>query len=782
MPANDITPVAGNDNDSRNDAGRTLDIVTKSHPQDSAHLHVTGAATYIDDIREPAGTLHLACGHAPVARGELRGISLDKVRAAPGVIAVLTAADVPGHNMIAPAFGDEPLLAEGRVLFHGQPVFAVVAETRDAARRAARLATFDIAEEKAILTIDDALAVGARVLPDYEFVHGDAARAMGTAPHTLSGQLAIGGQEHFYLEGMIAMALPGEGGTMTVYSSTQDPTEVQHITARILGVSESSVMVETRRLGGGFGGKESQACQWAALAALAAQSTGRPCKMRLDRDDDFAATGKRHDFRADWQVGFDATGRLLAYDVALNARCGCSVDLSVGVVDRAMFHAGNGYYLPDAVIRSRRLKTDTVSNTAFRGFGGPQGVLAIERVLDAVAHATGRDPLDVRKDNLFAPGRDTTPYGMKVEDTSVLRDIVDELETTSSYRARRAEIAAFNATNDILRRGIALAPLQFGISFTLAHMNQAGALVNVYQDGSVLLNHGGTEMGQGLFVKVAQVVAEEFGIPLEAVRPTATSTAMVPNASPTAASAGSDLNGMAARVAAAKIKARMTPVAAAHWEVAAETIVFARGRVSSGNKSMSFGELASMARRSQVSLSATGYYKTPGITWDRDKRTGKPFYYFAFGAACAEVLIDTLTGEMKVERIDILHDVGASLNPAIDIGQIEGGFVQGMGWLTTEELVFDGKGRLATHAPSTYKIPVASDVPADFRVALTNRPNSADTIYRSKGVGEPPLILATSVFSAILDALHSLKPGAQVPLDAPATPERILMAAEKLRS
>ena len=777
MPANDITPVAGNDND----AGRTLDIVAKSHPQDSARLHVTGAATYIDDIREPAGTLHLACGHSPVARGELRILNLDEVRAAPGVVAVLTAADVPGRNMIAPAFADEPLLAEGRVLFHGQPVFAVVAETRDAARRAARRATFDIVEEKAILTIDDALAAGTRVLPDYDFVRGDAALALSAAPHTLSGQLAIGGQEHFYLEGMIAMAVPGEGGTMTVYSSTQDPTEVQHITARILGLAESSVMVETRRLGGGFGGKESQACQWAALAALAARVTGRPCKMRLDRDDDFAATGKRHDFRADWQVGFDDSGQLLAYDVALNARCGCSVDLSVGVVDRAMFHAGNGYHLPDATIRSRRLKTDTVSNTAFRGFGGPQGVLAIERVLDAVAHALGRDPLDVRKDNLFAPGRDTTPYGMKVEDTSVLRDIVDELETTSSYRKRRAEIAAFNATSSILRRGIALTPLQFGISFTLAHMNQAGALVNVYQDGSVLLNHGGTEMGQGLFVKVAQIVAEEFGIPLEAVRPTATSTAMVPNASPTAASAGSDLNGMAARVAAAKIKARMTPVAAAHWDVAPETIVFARGRVSSGNKSMTFGELTSMARKSQVSLSATGYYKTPGITWDRDKRTGKPFYYFAFGAACAEVVIDTLTGEMKVERVDILHDVGASLNPAIDIGQIEGGFVQGMGWLTTEELVFDAKGRLATHAPSTYKIPVASDVPADFRVALTNQPNGADTIYRSKGVGEPPLVLATSVYSAILDALHSLKPGAQVPLDAPATPERILMAAEMLR-
>ena len=778
MPPNDMTAgTAGG-----GDAVGQLDVVAKSHPQDSARLQVTGAAAYIDDIREPSGTLHLAFGYAPVARGVLKSIDVGKVRSIPGVVAILTAASIPGRNMIAPAFEDEPLLADGEVLFHGQPVFAVVAETREAARKAARLATFDIAAETPVLTIEEALAAGTRVLPDYDFTRGDAQRALSTAARTLSGQLAIGGQEHFYLEGMVALAVPGEGRTITVYSSTQDPTEVQHIVARVLGVAEASVVVETRRLGGGFGGKESQACQWAALAALAASVTGRPCKVRLDRDDDFAATGKRHDFRADWQVGFDENGVITALDIAQSARCGCSVDLSVGVCDRAMFHATNAYFVPDVTIRSRRLKTNTVSNTAFRGFGGPQGVIAIERVMDAIAHATGRDPLDVRRDNLFATGRDVTCYGMKVDGTSVLHDIVDELERTSDYRARRAEIAAYNGAGGTLRRGLALMPLQFGISFTLAHMNQAGALVNVYQDGSVLLNHGGTEMGQGLFVKVAQVVAEEFGIPLDAVRPTATSTAMVPNASPTAASAGSDLNGMAARNAAAKIKGRMIPVAAKHWGVPPETIRFARGRVTSGNNAMTFGELASMTRKAQVSLSATGFYRTPDITWDRDARTGRPFYYFAFGAACSEVRIDTLTGEMKVERVDILHDSGASLNPAIDIGQIEGAFVQGMGWVTTEELVFDAEGRLATHAPSTYKIPVASDVPADFRVKLTNRPNSADTIYRSKGVGEPPLMLAISVFSAIIDALHSLAPGAQVPLDAPATPERILMAAEKLRA
>jgi xanthine dehydrogenase large subunit len=568
---------------------------------------------------------------------------------------------------------------------------------------------------------------------------------------------------------------------MTVLSSTQDPAEVQHIVARILGVPDAMVTVETRRLGGGFGGKESQACVWAAVAALGARVTGRPCKLRLDRDDDFALTGKRHDFRADWRIGHDERGCVTAYDVTLNARCGCSVDLSPGVVDRAMFHAANAYWVPAVRVGSRRLRTNTVSNTAFRGFGGPQGMLAIERAMDAIAHATGGDPLDVRKANLYAAGRDVTPYGMRVPDPDKLAGMVDELETWCRYRARRAEIAVCNAASGALRKGIALTPVKFGISFTLPHMNQAGALVNVYQDGSVLLNHGGTEMGQGLFVKVAQVVAEELGVPLDMVRPSATSTAIVPNASPTAASAGSDLNGMAAQSAARAIKERMTGVAAELWNAPSEEIVFRDGRVLVGNRSMSFGELALLCRRARVQLSATGFYRTPDLDWDREKRTGRPFYYFAYGAACAEVMVDTLTGEMKVERVDILHDVGRPLNPAIDLGQIEGGFVQGLGWLTTEELVFDGSGRLATHAPSTYKIPVATDVPAKLNVRLAAGVNTAPTIYRSKGVGEPPLMLAISVFSAIIDALHSLKPGRQVPLDAPATPERILRAAEAMR-
>ncbi|HEV2571728.1 MAG TPA: xanthine dehydrogenase molybdopterin binding subunit [Beijerinckiaceae bacterium] len=761
-------------------SGERLSIVRKPSPHDSARLHVRGVAPYIDDILEPTGTLHVAPGLANVASGTITKIDLDAVRTAPGVIAVLTPADIPGKNDVAPAFGDDPLFAEKEIVFAGQVIFAVVARTRDEARRAAKLARVEITPSKPLLTIEDALAANAKVLPDYDFNRGDPAAAVKAAPLKLEGQLRIGGQEHFYLEGQAALAVPGEAGEILVHSSTQDPTEVQHVVARVLAMPDAFVTVETRRMGGGFGGKESQAAQTAVMAALAARVTGKPCKVRLDRDDDFAITGKRHDFRADWAIGFDARGQVSAYDVTLHARCGCSVDLSPGVCDRAMFHAGNCYWLPQVKILSTRLRTNTVSNTAFRGFGGPQGMLAIERAMDGIAHATGLDPLDVRKANLLRPGGDLTPYGQKAEDADVLVALLDKLEASSDYRRRKAAIAAFNATSPILKKGLALTPVQFGISFTLIAMNQAGALVHVYQDGSVHLNHGGTEMGQGLFTKVAQVVAEEFGIPLDWVRVTATNTAKVPNTSPTAASSGSDLNGMAAQIAAAAIKARMIAHAVEAYGVPENSIAFRDGVVYIGNATVPFPDFAKQCRQARVQLSHAGFYKTPKIEWDREARKGRPFLYYAYGAACSEVIIDTLTGEMKVTRVDVLHDVGNSLNPALDKGQIEGGFVQGMGWLTTEELVFNDKGILTTHAPSTYKIPVASDVPKDFRIDLLDHPNREVTIYRSKAVGEPPFMLAISVFSAILDALHSLAPGRQVPLDAPATPERILMAAEAL--
>jgi len=764
------------------DAGLALatSVVHKPLPHDSARLHVQGAANYVDDIGEPAGTLHIAIGMADKACGRLKSLDVKAARAATGIVAILTAADIPGKNDIAPVFADEPLFADPDVMFHGQALFAVVARTRDEARRAARLAKIDIEAKTPSVTIADALVTGARVQADYAFGRGDAAAAIDKAAHRLEGQLAIGGQEHFYLEGQASFAFPGEGDEMTVHASTQDPTETQHIVARILGIPDAFVTVETRRMGGGFGGKESQACAWAAIAALAARATGRPCKIRLDRDDDFVLTGKRHDFRADWRVGYDDKGVVAGYDVALNARCGCSADLSPGVCDRAMFHAGNGYWLPDVSIVTRRLKTNTVSNTAFRGFGGPQGMIAIERVMDAIARERGLDPLDVRKANLLRAGAERTPYGQAVEDYETQRAIIEELEVSSDYRSRRERIAALNAASPIIKRGIALTPVMFGISFTLIPLNQAGALVHVYSDGSIHLNHGGTEMGQGLFTKVAQIVAEEFGVPLHFVRITATNTAKIPNASPTAASSGTDLNGMAAKIAAGAIKERMTAFAAHGWNVTPEAIEFRDGRVFAGNISMSFGELAKACRLARVQLSHAGYCKTPEIHWDRLRAKGRPFSYFAYGTACSEVAIDTLTGEMRVLRADLLHDVGASINPGIDMGQVEGAFIQGMGWLTTEELVYDAEGRLTTHAPATYKIPVASDTPPIFNTRLFEPLNPTPSIYRSKAVGEPPLMHGISVYSAILDAVHATNPRGQPKLDPPCTPESILNAIASL--
>jgi xanthine dehydrogenase large subunit len=755
--------------------------VRQALPHDSATKHVQGLAQYIDDLREPEGTLHIAIGQSPKARGRLVSLDVSAVRAVPGVVAVLTAADIPGRNDVSPAFGDDPMFVEDAIGFHGQALFAVVATEREIARRACKLATMEIAAERPSVTVEDALERNETVLPDYAFGRGDALTAVAAAPRNLEGHLYVGGQEHFYLEGQIALAIPGEDGDIYVHSSTQHPSEVQHVVARVLDIPDAYVTCEIRRMGGGFGGKESQATQWAAIAALGARVTGRPCKIRLDRDDDFILTGKRHDFRSDWQVGFDAEGRIQGYAVEHLARCGYSADLSSGVVDRTMFHSDNAYWMPAVRVASRRLKTNTVSNTAFRGFGGPQGMLVIEHVMDQIAWATGRDPLDVRYANLYRPGENVTPFGMEVEETDTLPALMQALEASSDYRARREAIAAFNASSPTMKRGIALTPVKFGISFTLTHLNQAGALVHVYQDGSVHLNHGGTEMGQGLYIKIAQVVAEEFGIAMERVRITATTTAKVPNTAPTAASSGTDLNGMAARIAAGAIRRRMAAHAAELYGVDADSVVFRDDRVFVGNESLSFTELAKKCVLGRVQLSEAGFYKTPKITWDRAKGTGRPFLYFAYGAACSEVIVDTLTGEYRVTRVDILHDVGRSLNPAIDIGQIEGGFVQGMGWLTTEELVFDAEGRLRTHAPSTYKIPVASDVPADFRVALYLNTNREETIYRSKAVGEPPIMLANSVFCALADAVHALDSTMPVPLHAPATPEAVLRACEAVR-
>ena len=800
----------------------------KALPHDAAPLHVTGQARYVDDLAV-AGALHLAFGLSSVAHGEITGIDLSAVRSAPGVVAVLSAEDLPDMPDCSPSAHDEPLLAVGKVHYVGQPVFLVVAESHLAARKAARLGKVSYRELPALLTVDDALAANSRFEQGpVVWAKGDAARAIAAAPRVVEGSFEVGGQEHFYLEGQVAAAVPQEGGDMVVHSSTQHPTEVQHKVAHALHLPMSSVRVEVRRMGGGFGGKESQGNALAIACAVAAARLGRPCRMRYDRDDDMVITGKRHDLRIVYRAGVDDEGRILGLAFTHLFRCGWSQDLSLPVADRAMLHSDNCYHLAHVRIESHRLKTNTCSATAYRGFGGPQGMVGIERVMDHVAFVVGREPLEVRRANFYRgmadPGgqppdpRDisgqkmtkgakagevdlssrgaaapvgshdlpsdgrvqTTPYMMPVEDF-IGHELVAELERTSDYRARKAEIAEWNKRSLVLKRGIALTPVKFGISFTLTWLNQAGALVHVYQDGSIALNHGGTEMGQGLFQKVAQVTASVFGLDVGMVKITATDTGKVPNTSATAASSGSDLNGMAAKAAAETIRGRLAEFIAEKHQVKRSSVRFVDGTVRVAGEVYDWARVVAWAYQARVSLSSTGYYATPKIIWDRVKGVGRPFYYFAYGAAVTEVVIDRLSGENRILRADLLHDTGTSLNPALDIGQVEGAYVQGAGWLTTEELVWDGKGRLVTHAPSTYKIPACSDRPRDFRVALWGKPNREDAVGKSKAVGEPPFMLGISALYALSDAVAACGDGSVYPaLDAPATAERVLMAVRRV--
>ncbi len=748
-------------------------------PHDSSHLHVSGAAAYTDDIPEPRGLLHLAVGMSERPHARIVNLDLDAVRAAAGVVDVMTADDIPGENNCGPVVNDDPIFAPGLVQYVGQAVFAVAATTVTAARRAARLARIEYEDLEPILDPLTALEKRSFVLPSETLARGAPDEALAGAQHRLQGRIEVGGQDQFYLEGQIAMALPVEDGDLHVYSSTQHPGEVQHLVAEATGRTSKDVVVECRRMGGAFGGKESQPALIACIAALMAQRLKLPCKLRLDRDADMVMTGKRHDFVIDYDVGFDAEGRIEGIEFVFASRCGMSADLSGAINDRTMFHCDNAYFLPNVRIVSHRCKTHTVSNTAFRGFGGPQGMYAIEYVIDEIARFVGRDPLDVRRLNYYgADGRDVTPYGQKVED-NLLEDITARLEASADYRARRDAVQRFNAEHETLKRGIALSPVKFGISFTATHLNQAGALLHVYTDGTVHLNHGGTEMGQGLFTKVAQVVAEELQIDIDRIKITASDTSKVPNASATAASSGSDLNGKAAQAAARTIKSRLTRFAAEHFRVAESEVTFRNNAITAGSETVTFAELVHLAWFARVSLSSTGFYRTPKIHYDRSTFSGRPFFYYAYGAAVTEVLIDTLTGEYRMLRVDILHDCGRSLNPAIDLGQIEGGFIQGAGWLTSEELAWNADGALTTHAPSTYKIPVCSDLPEDFRVEiLESGKNREDTIFRSKAVGEPPLMLALSVFFALRDAVAACGPaGCRPPLSAPATPEAVLDAA-----
>ncbi len=761
-------------------AGTAWHEVGKPHAHESAALHVSGQAAYTDDLAPLHGTLHAALGLSQQAHARILGIDFSAVRAAAGVVAVFTAADIPGRNDCGPILHDDPILADALVQYVGQPIFVVVARSHDEARRAARLAVVDYAPLPAILTPAAACAAQAFVLPPMRLTRGDFEAAHAAAAHRIAGTFSVGGQEQFYLEGQICYAIPQEGSCMLLHCSTQHPSEMQHVVAQALGLQSHHVTVQCRRMGGGFGGKESQSALWAAVAALCAAHLHVPVKLRADRDDDMQVTGKRHSVDYTYAAAHDDDGRIGALKLEMVLRAGYSADLSGPVATRATCHVDNAYYLADVDIAAVCGKTNTQSNTAFRGFGGPQGAILIEAVIDDIARRLGRDALDVRRINLYgrndAEGRNVTPFGQKVED-NILHELLAQLEGDSSYRERRALVRAFNATSPVLRRGLALTPLKFGIAFNVNHLNQAGALVHVYGDGSVLVNHGGTEMGQGLNTKVMQVVAHELGVPLACVRTTATDTGKVANTSATAASTGADLNGRAAQDAARKIRLRLAAHAAACFGGSAAAVVFADNLVHVNGAAHAFGAVVASAYLARVQLWSDGFHATPGLAWDAKTMTGHPFSYFAYGAAVSEVVVDTLTGEWKLLRADLLQDAGRSLNPAIDIGQIEGGFIQGMGWLTTEELVWNDAGRLMTHAPSTYKIPAVSDCPADLRVHLFDNANAADSVHRSKAVGEPPLLLSFSVFFAIRDAVASLGAGhCSPPLNAPATAEEILRA------
>ncbi|SFG12653.1 xanthine dehydrogenase molybdopterin binding subunit [Neptunomonas qingdaonensis] len=757
--------------------------VGKKIPHESAARHVSGEALYVDDRLEYPNLLHLYARLSEQAHATIVKIDTSPCDEIPGVVCVITAKDVPGKLDIGAVFAGDPLLADGVVEYLGQPILAVAANSLDIARQAANAAIIEYAPLPAVLDVKQALDNKQFVQESHQHKRGDARKALQNAKHRLQGELHVGGQEHFYLETQVSSVMPTEDGGMLVYCSTQHPSEIQKLVASVLDLPMSKVVVDMRRMGGGFGGKETQAAGPACMAAVVANITGQPVKMRLPRIDDMMITGKRHPFYIEYDVGFDDTGRLQGINMQLAGNCGYSADLSGSIVDRAMFHSDNAYYLSDALITGHRCKTNLASNTAFRGFGGPQGMLAIENVMDHIARHLGKDPLEIRKRNFYGKTeRNITHYQQTVEE-NLLDEIISDLEQSSCYAERRTAIKQFNQSSYILKKGIALTPVKFGISFTATFLNQAGALIHIYTDGSIHLNHGGTEMGQGLNTKVAQIVAEEFQVDLERIQITATNTGKVPNTSPTAASSGADLNGKAAQAAARILKQRLSDFAAAHFGVDITEIRFNNNLIQAGEQLISFDDLVQLAYFAQVSLSSSGFYKTPKIFYDRDKASGHPFYYFAYGAACSEVVIDTLTGEYKVLRADILHDVGASLNPAIDIGQVEGGFIQGMGWLTTEELVWNEQGKLMTNSPASYKIPAVADTPLDFRVKLIeNRKNPEDTVFHSKAVGEPPLMLSISVWSAIKDAVSSLSGYRIHPLiDAPATPEKVLMGVTALR-
>jgi xanthine dehydrogenase large subunit len=758
---------------------------------ESAHLHVTGSATFTDDMPELAGTLYAALIMSPVAHGELigDGIDRDAILKEHGVVAVYTAKDIPGENNCGPIVHDDPFLAVGKVEFLGQAVAVVVAREMLYAREAAHKAKVLVKELPPILTIDEAMASQSFVMPAKGITRGNASEAIAKAPRKAKGSTETGQQEQFYMEGQITYAVPREDGQLTLYSSTQHPDGNQREAAAALNLSTNDVEVICRRMGGGFGGKEGNASIFSQSAALAAFKLQKPVKLRVNRDDDMMITGKRHDFRIDYEVGYDDEGRILGADITLLSRCGYSTDYSGPVNDRACLHIDNCYFIPNLKLISHRCKTNTQSATAFRGFGGPQGMFGIETIIEQIANDIGKDPLDVRMLNIYQdpavsgnPATMVTQYGQTIADW-VGDKVMTQVATEAKYRERRDSVNAFNKVNKRRKRGLALVPLKFGISFTATMLNQGGALLNIYMDGSVSVNHGGTEMGQGLNTKMAQVCADGLGIDLSYVRVTGTDTQKVPNASATSASSGADINGAAIMNATAQMRARLAPVAANMLGCKDTDVSFANNMAHGGGKSVEWTAVAKQAWMDRVGLSVAGFYMTPEIKYDFATLTGHAFYYYCYGASVSEVEIDTRTGEYWVKAVDIVHDAGKSINPAIDKGQIEGGYVQGMGWLTMEECIWDKKGKFLTHGPSTYKIPVAGDIPEHFNVTLFDGSNLKPTPFNSKAVGEPPLMLALSTFFALRDAVSaSADHQTVVHMSAPATPEKILMSCEKAKA
>jgi xanthine dehydrogenase large subunit len=758
---------------------------------ESAHLHVTGGATFTDDMPELAGTLYAALIMSPVAHGELigDGIDRDAILKEHGVVAVYTAKDIPGENNCGPIVHDDPFLAVGKVEFLGQAVAVVVAREMLYAREAAHKAKVLVKELPPILTIDEAMAAKSFVMPAKGITRGNASEAIAKAPRKVKGSTETGQQEQFYMEGQITYAVPREDGQLTLYSSTQHPDGNQREAAAALNLSTNDVEVICRRMGGGFGGKEGNASIFSQSAALAAFKLQKPVKLRVNRDDDMMITGKRHDFRIDYEVGYDDEGRILGADITLLSRCGYSTDYSGPVNDRACLHIDNCYYIPNLKLISHRCKTNTQSATAFRGFGGPQGMFGIETIIEQIANDIGKDPLDVRMLNIYQdpavsgnPATMVTQYGQTIADW-VGDKVITQVASEAKYRERRDSVNAFNKVNKRRKRGLALVPLKFGISFTATMLNQGGALLNIYMDGSVSVNHGGTEMGQGLNTKMAQVCADGLGIDLSYVRVTGTDTQKVPNASATSASSGADINGAAIMNATAQMRARLAPVAANMLGCKDTEVNFANSMAHGGGKSVEWTAVAKQAWLDRVGLSVAGFYMTPEIKYDFATLTGHAFYYYCYGASVSEVEIDTRTGEWWLKAVDIVHDAGKSINPAIDKGQIEGGYVQGMGWLTMEECIWDKKGKFLTHGPSTYKIPVAGDIPEHFNVTLFDGSNLKPTPFNSKAVGEPPLMLALSTFFALRDAVSaSADHQTVVHMSAPATPEKILMSCEKAKA